>query len=145
MKKFTILLTLVMIFTLSACGAMIDSITENAVDQISNVVQQDDAYIQGIQNSTINGYSCTYKQAFDNYFSYPTWKRFTSTDGRDIVEFTGECTYMGEPVKAKLQFEITNKQEDGYFNFEPVALALNDVNQSYFMVAALIESVADAY
>lgn len=53
----------------------------------------------------------TYGEAFDDFFEDPNWDYFQSDDGRDVVEFTGGCSYRGENADIYIQF-IARKSEN---------------------------------
>lgn len=79
------------------------------------------------------------KESFDNFFSNPKWKYFYSTDGKDIVEFSGKCQYEKQTVTAKIQF-IVNKSAG---TFKLGALSFNDVPENLLTEAALISKIYD--
>ena len=146
MKKRISALLLFVVFStvlLSGCSTM-DSITDEVVDQVTNVVQSTDAYVMTIQNTYMNDTTYTYKDVFDNFFAYPTWKHFTSDDGQDVVEFTGDCTYDGQNVKAKIQFLITEQSED-YISWDTTYLSFNNISQPLIVLAALLEKAVEDY
>ena len=142
MKKI-LLLVMIGVMLLSGCSA-VDSVSDDIVDQVTNVVQSTDKYVMTIQNANMNGTTYTYKDAFSNFFAYPTWKHFTSDDGREVVEFTGECTYDNQNVKALIQFVITNETED-YLEWETTYLSFNNVSQPLIMLSALLDKVVEEY
>lgn len=53
----------------------------------------------------------TYGEAFDDFFEDPSWDYFQSDDGRDVVEFTGGCSYRGENADIYIQF-VARKSEN---------------------------------
>jgi hypothetical protein len=93
-----------------------------------------------------NGYpvsypDCKYGDVFDEFFGSPTWKYFESTDGLDIVEFTGYCMYQNTEVKVRLQFILDVENS----TFESGAMSFNDVPQTTLITAALIEKAFSQY
>lgn len=111
-------------------------------DQVRNVTDSVDEHVIGVKN----GYpeaapQITYGDAFENFFANPTWKYFGSTDGKDVVEFTGKCTYLDQEVKARLQFILS---KDGK-SFKQGALSFNDVPQSSLVTSALIFKAFASY
>ncbi len=142
MKKILVLF-LSAAMLLSGCSSL-ENLSEDIVDQVSNVVQSNDKYVVTVQNATLNDTSYTYKEVFNNFFAYPTWKHFTSTEGEEVVEFTGECTYDGQQVKAKIQYVITNETED-YLEWETAHFSFNNVSQSFIMLSALMEKAVSEY
>lgn len=149
MKKIhNFIFAIVLVLSLSGCEM------SDVSDQISNVVQAEDANVLGVKNGTNNSYpGKTYGEAFESFFGSPTWKYFKGTkngpdddgDGQpdyveddvDVVEFTGYCTYQDVKVKALIQFTLDN--EAG--TFEATYLSFNDVPQSNLILWALIEKV----
>lgn len=140
---------LIMCICVNGCG--VDDVT----DQVSDAVQSDDSHVLGVKNGHPNSYpDKTYGEAFDNFFSYPTWKYFVGTkegtdedeDGKpdyesenvDIVEFTGYCTYKNVEVKALLQFTL---DKDG--TISPTFLSFNDVPQNLLTISMLMDAVFD--
>lgn len=52
----------------------------------------------------------TYKDAYDNFFGNPQWRGFKADDGSDVVEFSGDCTYMDEEAEVYIQFVIDDEE-----------------------------------
>lgn len=155
MKKNLLSLVVVCLLTCS-CGT--NAVINDAVDQVTNVVQADDKNVLMVKNGTNNNYpNITYGEAFDSFFSSPTWKYFKGTqegpdddgDGKpdytkenvDVVEFTGLCTYMDVEVKALIQF-VLNKEEG---TFKASYLSFNEVPQSTLIQAALLAKAFESY
>lgn len=68
---------------------------------------ENDKHIQTVKQAQPEDFpGCSYGEAFEEFFSSPAWKYFESTDGRDVVEFTGECMYAGARTKARMQFIV---------------------------------------
>lgn len=156
MKKKIIIVSLLVIciFSLCACSEDIDDVK----DQVQNVAQAADPHVLGVKGGTNSLYpNVTYGEAFEAFFSSPTWKYFKGTqngpdedeDGEpdytkediDVVEFTGYCTYSDTKVKALIQFIIS---EDGE-TFTPEFLSFNDVPQNLLMMNGLIEKVFTSF
>ncbi len=131
-----------------------ENIIEEAADQIENIADANDPYVQGVKNGyPLEHPDQTYGEAFDHFFAYPTWKYFIGTkegldedgDGEadyeeqnmDIVEFTGYCTYGGVEVKARIQFTL---DKDGD-TFETTYLSFNDVPQNMLTLHLLMNEV----
>lgn len=111
-------------------------------DQVRNVTDAEDEHVIGVKNGSPDAMpEITYAEAFENFFGSPTWKYFKSTDGKDVVEFTGKCTYMDQEVKARLQFILSN---DGK-SFEQGAMSFNDVPQSSLITSALVYKAFTSY
>ena len=148
MKRIiSIFLSIIMVMSLCACGA------DDVTDQVVNVIQAEDENVLGVKNGTPNAYpEKTYGEAFESFFSSPTWKHFVGTvegpdedgDGEpdyveenvDIVEFTGYCNYQDVEVKALIQFTL-NKEDD---TFSATYLSFNEVPQNMLMLSALIDA-----
>lgn len=60
-----------------------------------------------------------------------------SKDNEKIVEFTGNCLYREQEVKAKVQFVIN--EADNTFKLK--AMALNDIPQSELELVGLLRSI----
>lgn len=157
MKRRIISLLMVCTMSLGLC-ACDDINADDIIDQVADVVQEDDENVLGVKGGTNDNYpGITYGDAFENFFSSPTWKYFKGTqegpdddeDGEpdyvnediDVVEFTGRCTYQDVEVKALIQFTLD--KEEG--TFEPTYLSFNDVPQTTLLLAALIEKAFDSY
>lgn len=141
MKTRLFLFVLINIMLLSGCAATEDA-GQEVLDQVSNVIQATDEHVQFVKNgypAEYEGYS--YGDAFDAFFSSPTWKYFEANTGEDVVEFTGYCTYMDEEVKARFQFIL---DMDGG-TFEAGALSFNDVPQNNLIKVALIQKAFEYY
>lgn len=102
-------------------------------------------HIQMVRNSKPSTYpTIRYKDAFENFFGKPKWVYFEGTKGNSndivqIVEFTGDCMYDNEDVKALIQFEIT---DDG---FTPSYLSIDDRSKNQFELNSIIKAVFDTY
>lgn len=130
-----------------------EKLAEEAQDQARNITDSQDSHVLGVKNGHPSDSDKTYGDAFDEFFSYPTWKYFTGTkegpdedgDGKpdyeeekaDIVEFTGYCTYLDTEVKALIQFTL-DKNGD---TFEATYLSFNDVPQNMLMLYNLLDTV----
>lgn len=114
----------------------------------------EDEHVTGVKGGTNSAYpGITYEEAFENFFSTPTWQYFVGTqegpdddgDGEpdytvenvDVVEFTGGCLYADVEVTALIQFVLD--EEAG--TFQPTYLSFNDVPQSMLMLGGLMETV----
>ena len=112
-----------------------------------DLVQSNNENVLGVKNgSPLNYPGITYGEAFESFFSSPTWTYFEGTrEGSDtvydIVEFTGNCTYMNEKVKALIQFELNNDDGTFYASY----LSINDVPQSQIMLYGLIDKAFSEY
>lgn len=102
----------------------------------------DEKYIDLVKDGHPEGYpNSTYREAFENFFSNPEWEYFESTEDEDIVEFSGGCTYMDEPVNVVLQFELD--YDEGEFTAQ--YFEMDGEAQSELMTALIIERVFEDY
>lgn len=100
-----------------------------------------DPYVSMVKGATHSSTGRNYGAAFDNFFSSPKWRHFTSTTGDHVVEFTGRFSYSNAPANARIQFII----DIGGGTFEATYLEINDVAQSRIMLATLINKVFETY
>lgn len=131
-----------------------EKIAEEAEDQARNITDSQDSHVLGVKNGhPFDHPDQTYGDAFENFFTYPTWKYFVGTkegadedgDGKpdyeekdvDIVEFTGYCTYQDTEVKALMQFTLDEESD----TFEATYLSFNDVPQNTLMLYGLLNRV----
>ena len=112
--------------------------TSDIEDQVANVLHTENKYVKTVKGGSPVSYpDITYEEAFENFFSMPTWKYFEGTyDGKraDVVEFTGYCLYQDVEVKASIQFVVDQKEG----TFEAVYLAFNDVPQNKLLLWSII-------
>lgn len=62
----------------------------------------------------------SYGDAFDDFFENENWKYFQSDDGRDVVEFRGNCFADGETKDIIMQFLLS--VDDGTFDLHAVSI-----------------------
>lgn len=127
MKKISFVITLILILCLSACSS------------------SNQEYLLGMQSTTIDGYSCTYKQAFDSFFGSPEWEIFISEDDQKVIEFNGQCTYYDELADVCMQFVITSEYDDGTFEFEYAYFDINGTSMPIYEMQSLIDQAASEY
>lgn len=131
MKKITLILMSLIILLISGCS-------KETSDQLQNLSDKNNKYVLMVKNGNPTSYpDSTYGKSFEDFFGSPTWKYFKSDDGRDIVEFTGDCTYYEVQVKARLQFILDTTGG----TFEAGALSFNDVPQTQLITAAIFSKV----
>ncbi len=107
---------------------------------INNIVE--DEHITFVKNGSPSSYPhITYDEAFSNFFSNRAWSYFKSSDGKDVVEFEGNCIYSDVEVRATIQFVLDMDES----TFELSYLAFNDVPQSLLIEYALITKVFNSY
>lgn len=135
-KTVILLLTFLCVLCFAGCDK------KDVEDNVRNVTDAVDEHVIGVKNGYPEAVpEITYGDAFERFFANPTWKYFESTDGKDVVEFTGRCTYMDQEVKARLQFILS---DDGK-TFEQGAMSFNDVPQSALITSALIYKAFATY
>ena len=72
--------------------------TSNGSSPLNKNIQiVQNGYLEAIPNQKIG-------PAFKEFFGEPKWTSFTSTDNKEVVEFTGKCRWNGEPADFKMQF-----------------------------------------
>lgn len=136
MKKAVVSLIMTALLLSGCSSATLDNAGKDLEDTIANAAHADNKYVQMVKGGyRINNPDVTYDKAFSAFFGTPRWKYFESDDGQDVVEFTGDCTYLDAPVKARMQFVVD--EENG--TFEAAYLAFNEVPQNNLIMAALIE------
>jgi hypothetical protein len=110
------------------------NIVDNTLDMFDgNVTMVKAGHMQSYPNIAIG-------DAFAQFFATPKWTSFKSTEGDDVVEFTGYCTYDGVEVKAKIQFIVFSDQ-----TFEIGHLSFNDITQTELMKIGLINKIYESY
>lgn len=148
-KKIMMLFMAVLLCALGGCSQetakdveeQVKDIAQEAADQAADIADSDDSYVLSVKNGHPESYpEITFGEAFDSFFSLPTWKYFEGDSGEQVVEFTGYCTYQEVEVKARLQFIL---KEDG--TFQAGAFSLNDVPQTELMTAGMLEKVFSQY
>ncbi|PEU85833.1 hypothetical protein CN386_01710 [Bacillus cereus] len=143
MKK--IMVSIVLSAILLAAGCSKDDVDEavNKADkkvkeEVAVATTKDHEYVQQIKTAKLPGYEkMTIEEAFHKFFKNPKWKYFVSEDHEEIVEFTGNCVYQEQEVKAKIQF-VLNKENQ---TFKLKAMALNDIAQNGLTTAAMLHSI----
>ncbi|WP_225316048.1 MULTISPECIES: hypothetical protein [Bacillus cereus group] len=109
-------------------------------EEVAVATTKDHEHVQQIKTAKLPGYEkMTIEEAFHKFFKNPKWKYFVSEDHEDLVEFTGNCVYQEQEVKAKIQF-VLNKEDQ---TFKLKAMALNDIAQNELTTAAMLHSIYD--
>ena len=136
-KLYLGVLLLVILALCSACSnAAVKNAGEEVKDSVAGAMDTQNKYVQFVKNGyRENNPDLTYDKAFSAFFGSPQWKYFKGNEGKDVVEFTGDCTYQDAPVKARIQFVVDEKQG----TFEATYLAFNEVPQNKLILASLIE------
>lgn len=109
-------------------------------EEVAVATTKDHEHVQQIKTAKLPDYEkVTIEEAFHKFFKNPKWKYFVSEDHEEIVEFTGNCVYQEQEVKAKIQF-VLNKGDQ---TFKLKAMALNDIAQNELITAAMLQSIYD--
>ena len=88
-----------------------------------------------------NYQTTTYEEAFEDYFSDPTWKKVgNDEDGNDVVKFTGKCYYLDETANVEVKFTLHKDQDS--FNVSSVKINGEDMGA---LGNVLISDVFDEY
>lgn len=104
--------------------------------------QSDQKYIDFVKQGSPTSYpNITYEKAFNNYFGNCKWSYFVSDDEEDVVEFNGKCSYRGQDADIKIQFVL----DIAHDSFEVYAATINDIPQSNWELASIIELVFEDY
>lgn len=114
--------------------------TEESTEESMSVIGSQ--HIETVKNAHPENFPrCTYGQAFEEFFTSPEWKYFESTDGRDIVEFTGNCLYAGAQTKTRLQFVVDKANS----SVTTGAMSYNGAPQTSTVISTSIETVFKQY
>lgn len=103
-----------------------------------------DVYINTIQETQLADSEYTYREVFTDFFSNPTWEHFTTEEGEEVVEFTGECTYDEKEVKIKIQYLITNETQTA-LEWELSYFDIDGIPQEFYMFDGMIEAAIESY
>lgn len=94
-----------------------------------NIQIVQNGYLEAIPNQKIG-------PAFKEFFGEPKWTSFTSTDNKEVVEFTGKCRWNGEPADFKMQFIML---KDGKFRVG--AMKVNDKSMNILESSAIMKKI----
>jgi hypothetical protein len=142
-----IIIILAIAFTvLSQSGVL--QIGKSAEDAVGSIFQQNNEYVLAVKGGSLETYpNITYEQAFESFFDSPRWIYKQIVDdgeefkGKQLVEFTGDCSYNNAPVKARFQFLLDMNAG----TFETYALSFNEVPQIDLIKYSLIEKAFQEY
>lgn len=100
-----------------------------------------DNYVSMVKEGHLKSFSKTETvgEAFDDFFANPKWESFKSEDDERIVEFNGECEYLGDEVKVCIQFEVDVDDE----SFEISYADIDGEKMSELEMLGLLEAVYD--
>ncbi len=137
MKKLGLLLLIAALLLCSACSnSSVKNAGEELKDGIAGAMDSDNKYVLMVKSGyRENNPALTYDKAFSAFFATPRWKYFKGDAGKNVVEFTGDCTYQDVAVKARIQFVVDEAQG----RFEATYLAFNEVPQNKIVLVTLIE------
>lgn len=103
-----------------------------------------DVYVETIQATNLEDSEYTYEEIFNDFFVNPTWKHFTSEDGQEVVEFTGECTYDESEVKVTIQYLITTETET-ILEWELTYFDINGESQDLSIFDGMVKTAIESY
>lgn len=116
-------------------GAIIIAVI--AIFATSNGSSPFDKNIQIVQNGYLDAMpDQKIGPTFKEFFGEPKWTSFTSTDNKEVVEFTGKCRWKGEPADFKMQFIML---KDGKFRVG--AIKINDESMNILESAAIMKKI----
>ena len=79
-----------------------------------------------VQNVCPEAYpDISYKKSFKEYFTNGKWKHFESTEQDNVVEFDGKGIYDGKESEVKIQFILT-EQDENVYDIELGAIAVDE-------------------
>ena len=92
-----------------------------------------------VKEGHFNGYpNETVGAAFSDFFVDCEWKSFKAK-GKQIVEFSGECTWDGQSADALIQFEIYDDDSFGIYHMSIDGKNLNEL-ETALALAVVMES-----
>ncbi len=143
MKKIITSLAVVCLLFNTACSqATVNSAVKEINDSALQVLDKDNEYIAMVKCGVPVSYpNITYEQAFESFFASPKWINGTTEDGKQVVEFSGDCTYNDVTVKATIQFLLDLDNN----TFTSEYLAFNDVPQNKLLLNTLIDEAFSQY
>lgn len=137
MKIKTIIILVVLIIGTTAVGCSNES---NNLDEYYDYYS--DAVVESVKTGTNSNYpDTTYGEAFDNFFTNTSWKYFDgrvlygSESEKDIVRFTGNCSYGDEEVEATIEFTVYDD------SFEVASLSFDGEPQGMDVLTILIQTI----
>lgn len=139
MTKKIVVVLLCMTLAVTGCSvASLENAGKEVQDTLGDLTDSNNKYVLMVKGGHNENYpDLTYEQAFSNFFQTPRWRYFTSDDGQDVVEFTGDCTFRDVPAKARMQFVVD--EEEGTFQIS--YFALNELPQDMITWGLLMSIV----
>ena len=99
-----------------------------------------DKYVTQVREGSLYSYpNVPVGKAFDQFFTNEKWRSFESTEGKTIVEFTGDCSWYNAPAEMTIQFVIKGRE------FEVNYVGINDIGLSLLEGVANVEKVLEDY
>ena len=90
------------------------------------------------EQKIFDDHDITYGDGLDGYCTDEKWQVFTSSDGRNVVEFDGNARYGGGEVSVLIQFVLSDSCSD----YEVYYVGLNDKGQDGESAAKFMMAVA---
>ena len=98
----------------------------------------DERIIYVKEQKIFDDHDTTYGDGLDGYCTDEKWQVFTSSDGRNVVEFDGNARYGGSEVSVLIQFVVN----DACTDYEVYYVGLNDKGQDGEGAAKFMMAVA---
>ena len=81
MKKIILEIGLIILTLLSSACSQ-----QDVKDQVENIADAENKYVLSVRNGhPVSIPEITYGKAFEEFFSYPTWKNFEAESGENVV------------------------------------------------------------
>lgn len=105
------------------------------------LIPKSETYIEMVKMATPENYpDVTYEEAFESFFVEPEWSHFSSDQG-EVVQFTGEFSYLGEEAEACFQYVID--LENSSFTLQ--YFGIDDVSQDLLTTGIALETIFSSY
>ncbi len=100
------------------------------------------SYVEMVKNGSPELYpNITYGEAFEAFFDNCEWEYFASEDGKDVVEFHGNCMYGNDRVAVLVQFVVNETAG----SFEVWTAAIDGEEQPPLVYSGMLMSVFESY
>lgn len=100
------------------------------------------SYVEMVKNGFPELYpNITYGEAFEAFFDNCKWEYFASEDGKDVVEFHGNCMYGNDRVAVLVQFVVNETAG----SFEVWTAAIDGEEQPPLVYSGMLMSVFESY
>ena len=105
------------------------------------LIPKSETYIEMVKTATPENYpDVTYEEAFESFFVEPEWRHFSSDQG-EVVQFTGEFSYLGKEAEACFQYVID--LENASFTLQ--YFGIDDVSQDLLTTGIALETIFSSY